>query len=113
MFLKRKTNETKIHLCNGKILVAWKANLDIQIVLEPCGHIVGYISTSQRGMNGLLDAAAKDLKKQVRYIRNVFSNCVEVNTQEAVYLVLQILWTKCTKDIVFMSFIPKNVVRED
>ena len=109
VFLKRKPNETKINLFNGKILVAWKANLDIQIVLEPYGHVVGYISTSQRGMNALLDAAAKDLKKQVRYVSNVFSNCVEVNAQEAVYLALQILLTKCTRDIVFMSFIPKKI----
>ena len=48
-------------------------------------------------MSAQLDAAAKearkgnlDLKKQVRYIGNVFSNCVEVSAQEAVYLDLQI-----------------------
>ena len=44
-----------------------------------------------------------DLKKQVRHIGNVFSNCVEVNAQEAVYLVLQIPLTKCTRDIVFIN----------
>ena len=44
-------------------------------------------------MSAQLDAAAKearegnlDLKKQVRHIKNVFSNCVEVSTLEAVYL---------------------------
>ena len=41
------------------------------------------------------------LKKQVRHIGNVFSNCVEVSAQEAVYLGLQIPLTKCTRDIVF------------
>ena len=35
VFLKRKPNEVRINLFNGKILLAWKANLDIQIVLEP------------------------------------------------------------------------------
>ena len=86
---------------------------DIQIVLEPYGcasYIVGYISKSQRGMSAQLDAAAKearkgnlDLKKQVRHIGNVFSNCVEVSAQEAVYLDLQIPLTKCTRDIVFVN----------
>ena len=57
-----------------------------------------------------LDAAAKearkgnlDLKKQVRHIGNVFSNCVEVSAQEAVYLDLQIHLTKCTIDVVFIN----------
>ena len=113
VFLDRKPNEMRINLFNGKILLAWKANLDIQIVLEPYGcasYIVGYISKSQRGMSAQLDAAAKearkgnlDLKKQVRHIGNVFSNCVEVSAQEAVYLDLQIPLTKCTRDIVFIN----------
>ena len=103
----------RINLFNEGILCAWKANLDIQIVLEPYGcasYKVGYLSKSQRGMSAQLDAAAKearkgnlDLKKQVRHIGNVFSNCVEVSAQEAVYLDLQILLTKCTRDIVFVN----------
>ena len=110
VFLKRKANEMRINLFNENILLAWKANLDIQIVLEPYGcaaYIVGYICKSQRGMSAQLDAAAKearkgnlDLKKQVRHIGNVFSNCVEVSAQEAVYLDLQMPLTKCTRDIV-------------
>ena len=73
----------RVNLFNVKILLAWKANLDIQIVLEPCGcasYVVGYISKSQRGLSALLEAAAKearkeknpDIKKQVRHIGNVF-----------------------------------------
>ena len=113
VFLKRKTKDMRINLFNEGILLAWKANLDIQIVLEPYGcasYIVGYISKSQRGMSAQLDGAAKearkgnlDLKKQVRHIGNVFSNCVEVSAQEAVYLDLQIPLTKCTRDIVFIN----------
>ena len=113
VFLKRKTKDMRINLFNEGILLAWKANLDIQIVLEPYGcasYIVGYISKSQRGMSVQLDAAAKearkgnlDLKKQVRHIGNVFSNCVEVSAQEAVYLDLQIPLTKCTRDNVFIN----------
>ena len=51
VFLKREPNGMRISLFNGKILLAWKANLDIQMVLEPYGcasYIVGYISKSKR-----------------------------------------------------------------
>ena len=113
VFLRRKPQEMRINLFNENMLLAWKANLDIQIVLEPYGcatYIVGYISKSQRGMSAQLDAAAKearngnlDLKKQVRHIGNVFSNSVEVSAQEAVYLSLQIPLTKSTRDVVFVN----------
>ena len=82
VFLKRAPNEMRVNLFNVKILLAWKANLDIQIVLEPyrcASYVVGYISKSQRGMSALLEAAAKearkenfDIKKQVRHIGYVF-----------------------------------------
>ena len=113
VFLKRKTTEMMINWFNENILLAWKANIDIRIVIEPYGcasYIVGYISISQRGMSAQLDSAAKetrkdnlDLKKQVRHIGNVFSNCVEVSAQEAVYLDLQMHLTKCTRGIVFVN----------
>ena len=65
-FLKRKPKEMRINLFNEKIILAWKANLDIQIILEPYGcasYIVGYMSKSQRGMSVQLDAAAKEARK--------------------------------------------------
>ena len=67
VFLKRKPNEMRNNLFNGKILLAWKANLDIQIVLEPYGcasYIVGYISKSQRCMSAQLDVAAKETPRK-------------------------------------------------
>ena len=77
VFLKRKPNEMRINLFNGKILLASKANLDIQIVLEPYGcasYIVGYISKSQRGMSAQLDAAAKEKTSQT-YWKCLFKLC--------------------------------------
>ena len=66
VFLKRTMKEMRINPFNENILLAWKANLDIQIVLEPYGcasYIVGYISKSQRGMSAQLDAAAKEARR--------------------------------------------------
>ena len=118
IFLKRKPNEIRVNLYNKTLLQAWKANIDIQFVLDPyaCAmYIVSYISKSQRGMSNLLYAAAKearngnlDIKRQVRHIGNVFSNSVEVSAQEAVYLVLQMPLTQSTRDVIFINTSPNN-----
>ena len=113
VFLKRRPKDIRVNLYSETVLRAWKANIDIQFVLDPyaCAmYIVSYISKSQRGMSALLYAAAKearngnmDIKRQVRHIGNVFSNSVEVSAQEAVYLVLQMPLTKSTRDVVFIN----------
>jgi hypothetical protein len=113
VFLKRNPSEIRVNLYNDSVLKAWKANIDIQFVLDPyaCAmYIVSYISKSQRGMSNLLHAAAKeatngnmDIKRQVRHIGNVFSNSVEVSAQEAVYLVLQMPLTKSSRSVVFVN----------
>ena len=113
VFLARKPSEIRVNLYNKTVLKAWKANIDMQFVLDPyaCAmYIVSYISKSQRGMSNLLHAAAKearndnmDIKRQVRHIGNVFSNSVEVSAQEAVYLVLQMPLTYSTRDVVFIN----------
>lgn len=106
MFLERKPSEIRVNPYMKLVLSAWKANHDLQYVLDPYGcamYIISYISKSQKGMSALLDQAAKearqgnlDLKKQVRNIGNYFTNCVETSAQEAVYLTLQMLLTKAT-----------------
>ena len=73
VFLNRAQNEMRVNFFNGKILLAWEANLDIQIVLESYGcasYIVGYISKSQRGMSAGLEAAAKESRKEDSDIKN-------------------------------------------
>ena len=77
VFLKRKTKKMSINLFNENILLAWKANLDIQIVLEPYGcasYIVGYICKSQGGMSAQLDAAVKEARKGT-YWKCIFKLC--------------------------------------
>ncbi|XP_053405183.1 uncharacterized protein LOC128558914 [Mercenaria mercenaria] len=113
VFLKREPKDIRLNLYNETVLRAWKANIDIQFILDPyaCAmYIVSYISKSQRGMSSLMHAACKearngnlDLKRQVRHIGNVFSNSVEVSAQEAVYLVLQMSLTRSTRDVTFIN----------
>jgi hypothetical protein len=48
------------------VLSAWKANHDLQFILDPyaCArYIVSYISKSQKGMSALLDQAIKEARQ--------------------------------------------------
>ena len=98
IFLKRKPNELRINNYNAACLSAWRANMDIQFVLDvyACAiYIVSYISKAQKGMSELLRTACEEAKRgnssitqQVRDIGNTFLNNVEISAQEAVYIVL-------------------------
>ena len=115
LFLERQPEDIRLNLYNEAVLEAWKANIDIQFILDPyaCAmYIISYtcISKSQKGMSSLMHAASKearngnfDIKRQVRHIGNAFSNSVEVSTQEAVYLVLQMPLTISTRQVVFVN----------
>ncbi|XP_062616288.1 uncharacterized protein LOC134278001 [Saccostrea cucullata] len=118
VFLKRNPCDMRVNSYNSVVLDAWKANIDIQYILDPyaCAmYIVSYISKSQRGMSDLLNRAAKearegnlDIKRQVRHIGNHFLNSVEVGAQEAAYLVLQMAMTKASRDVVFINTSPSD-----
>ena len=61
LFLKRTPSEIRINNYNSNLLKAWKANMDIQYVLDPyaCAtYILSYITKGQRGMSRLLERAS-------------------------------------------------------
>ena len=67
VFLKRKPNELRINNYNPACLEAWRANMDIQFVLDvyACAmYIVSYISKAQKGMSELLRQACDEARKQ-------------------------------------------------
>ncbi|CAB4013636.1 Hypothetical predicted protein [Paramuricea clavata] len=116
IFLKRSPNELRINNYNPVCLQAWRANMDIQFVLDvyACAmHIVSYISKAQKGMSELLRkvcAEAKQgnssIKQQVRDIGNKFLNSIEISAQEAVYIILQLPMRKCSRNVVFVNTFP-------
>ena len=92
LFLKRTPSEIRVNnRYNPDLLKAWRANMDIQYVLDPytCAVcILSYITKGQRRMSKLLEKASEESKlgnkallSQIRHIGNKFL--------EAVYLVLQ------------------------
>ena len=63
IFLKRQPNELRINNYNPACLTAWRANMDIQFVLDvyACAmYIVSYISKAQKGMSELLRRACDE-----------------------------------------------------
>ena len=60
--LEKQPKDIRLNLYNEAGLEAWKANIDIQLILDPyaCAmYIVLYINKSQRGMSSLMHAASK------------------------------------------------------
>ena len=118
VFLKRKPNELRINNYNPPCLKAWKANMDVQFVLDvyACAmYIVSYISKAQKGMSELLRQACAEarkgnssIKQQVRDIGNKFLNSVEISAQEAVYIVLQLPMKKSSREVLFINTAPPN-----
>ena len=116
IFLKRSPNELRINNYNPTCLRAWKANMDIQYVLDvyACAmYIVSYISKAQKGMSELLRKAVEEakegntnIKQQVRDVGNKFLNSVEISAQEAVYVVLQLPMRKASRSVVFINTSP-------
>ena len=113
LFLQRSPSETRVNPYMRMLLTAWKANHDLQFVLDPFAvatYVVDYINKSQRGMSRLMDQACKearqgnkDLRQQVRHIGNHFLNAVEISAQEASYMTLQLPLTRATREVIFVN----------
>ena len=118
IFLERRPIESRINPYMKGLLDVWKANHDIQFVLDAyaCAtYIVSYINKSARGMSLLMAKACKEarkgnksLKKSVRHIGNKFLNSAEVSAQEAAYLILQLSMSTKTRKCEFLSTAPRN-----
>lgn len=113
IFLHRTPSEIRINPYMKSLLHAWKANQDVQYIMDAyaCAmYIVAYISKSQKGMSQLLHNACKEakqdnmnLRESVKHIGNKFLNSVEISAQEAAYLVLQLPISKATRDVLFIN----------
>ena len=118
VFLKRRPIENRINPYLKDLLGVWKANHDVQFVLDAyaCAvYIVSYINKSAKGMSTLMAEACKEarkgnktLKESVRHIGNKFLNAVEVSAQEAAYLILQLNMSTKSRKCEFVSTNPQS-----
>ena len=118
VFLKRKPVECRINPYMKNFIGTWKANHDIQFVLDAYActmYIVSYISKSAKGMSELMANACKEarkgnktLKESVRHIGNKFLNASEVSAQEAAYLILQLRMSEKSRKCEFIQTAPQE-----
>lgn len=100
VFLKRATNEIMINNYNKELLLAWRANMDIQFVLDTyaCAkYCVGYVMKAEGGVSKLLrDIVVESkngnttIREQLLKFASVLMNGSEISAQEAVAYLLGI-----------------------
>lgn len=116
IFLKRSPLEIRVNAYNAPCLLAWRANMDIQFILDVyacAAYVASYVSKSARGMSELLREAVRetkagnlDIKEQLRSVGNKFLNSVGLTAQEAAYIVLQLPMRKASREVVFVNTSP-------
>ena len=89
--LKRQPTEMNINNYNPVILKAWKANMDIQYILDAYASVM-YVTScmmkSERAMGELLrhvskECSGEDIRTQLRKLGTTFLNHREVSAQDA------------------------------
>lgn len=98
VFLKRKSNEIFVNAYNKKILLTWKANMDIQFVLDTyaCAkYCVGYMLKAEGGISKLLRAVAQEIRngntnigERLAKFATILIKGTEISAQEAVAFLL-------------------------
>ena len=106
MFLQCRPADTRVNAYMKGLLGAWRANHDIQFVLDPyhcVSYICDYMTKSQKGLSELIHMAAEeadagnlDLRKSVRHIGKKFLNAAESPVQQCTYDILGLPITNST-----------------
>ncbi|KAK7886520.1 hypothetical protein WMY93_026141 [Mugilogobius chulae] len=120
IILKRELKELYNNNYNKPCVRTWRANMDIQLVIDAWAcivYIVTYISKAERQMGLLLHNAALEAKKgnldaqqSMKKMGTVYLHNREVSAQEAVYRLTNMHLKECSRKTVFAPA-GENVVR--
>ena len=118
LMLARHVCDSRVNNYNEDILLAWRANIDIQFIIDvyACAtYVAAYVTKSQRGISELLRQATEEvragnlnLKEQIRTVGNRFLNAVEISAQEAAYICLQLPMKQSSRQVVFINTGPPS-----
>uniref|UniRef100_A0A0L8GT30 OTU domain-containing protein n=1 Tax=Octopus bimaculoides TaxID=37653 RepID=A0A0L8GT30_OCTBM len=114
--LKRQPSERWINQYNPKILKTLRANMDLQVIMDPYScimYITSYMMKSERAMSELLkevaeESRSEDLKSKLRKVGSAFLNNREVSAQEAAYRILFLSLKRDSRKVVFINTAPKD-----
>ena len=114
--LQRKLLEMNINNYNPAVLRAWRANMDIQFILDAYAcvmYVTSYMMKSERAMGELLKQVVKetrgdDIRTQLRKLGTTFLNHREVSAQETVFRLLSMPLKRQSRTVVFINTDPKK-----
>ena len=114
--VRRKPGERWINHYNPDILSTWKANMDLQFVIDAYAcilYITSYIMKSERAMSELLKKVAKEsaneeIMAMLRKVGSAFLTHREVSAQEAAYRLLSLPLKKFSRKVKFVNTSPKE-----
>ena len=108
--MRRTPQEMNINSYNPSILRAWKANMDIQYILDAYAcvmYVTSYMMKSERAMGELLKHVTKE-SAGLDIRSSTFLNHRELSCQEASYRLLSLPLKKLSRKCVFINTDPKN-----
>ncbi len=116
VFYKRKPNALRVNPYMRGMLAVIKANHDVQYPLNVYAlvcYVADYLLKSQRGLSATLEQACRDvldgdmkLKQQIRHIGYKLLSTIETSAPEACYYIMQIPFTYCSVEVVFIPTSP-------
>ena len=114
--MQRTPSESLINTYNPDVIRVWKANMDLQYILDPYAcvmYIASYMLKSEKSMGELLKQVSKEcrgeeIKSQLKRLGSVFLNHREVSAQEAVYRILSLPLKQLSRKVVFVNASPKE-----
>ena len=111
VILKRKPSERHVNGYSPCILKGWRANMDIQYVVNAYAclmYIASYIMKAEKGMSELLKNLARELESellatQLNKLGTVFLRNREISAQEAAYRALSLQLRKFSRKVIFVN----------
>ncbi len=116
VFYQRKPNTLRVNPYMKGMLAVIKANHDVQYPLDIYAlvcYVADYLLKSQKGLSATLEQAVRDaldgdmkLKQQIRHIGYNLIGAIETSAPEAAYYIMQIPFTYCSVEVVFIPTCP-------
>lgn len=110
IILKRDVSECNINNYNPIIMSTWRANMDIQYILDPyacVAYVTSYLCKAEKTMSELLSKASKEahlkpVRDKFSLLGNVFLTHREISTDEAIYRILSMPLRQSSRQIIFL-----------
>ncbi len=116
VFYERKANALRVNPYMKGMLAVIRANHDVQYPLDIYAlvcYVADYLLKSQKGLSATLEQACMDvldgnmrLKQQIRHIGYKLLSTIETSAPEACYYIMQIPFTCCSVEVVFIPTSP-------